>query len=48
VARREAERLQGEAEKALAEAQALKLHARLEALTVWQMKKVKQSRKGEI
>ena len=43
---REAERLQGEADAALAEAQALKLQARLEDLTVWQMKKVKQSRKG--
>jgi len=30
----------------LAEAQALKLQARLEDLTVWQMEKVKQSRKG--
>jgi hypothetical protein len=46
AARQEAQRLQGEAEKALAEAQALKLQARLEDLTVWQMKKVKQSRKG--
>jgi len=46
AARREAERLQGEAEKALAEAGALKLQARLEDLTVWQMEKVKQSRKG--
>jgi hypothetical protein len=46
AARREAERLQGQAEKALAEAQALKLQARLEDLTVWQMEKVKQSRKG--
>ena len=46
AARREAERLQGEAEKALAEAEALKLQARLEDLTVWQMEKVKQSRKG--
>jgi hypothetical protein len=46
VARREAERLQGEAEKALAEAEALKLQARLEDLTVWEMKKVKQSRKS--
>jgi len=44
--RQEAERLQGEAEKALAEAQALKLQARLEDLTVWQMEKIKQSRKG--
>ena len=46
AARQEAQRLQGEAEKVLAEAQALKLQARLEDLTVWQMKKVKQSRKG--
>ena len=46
AARLEAQRLQGEAEKALAEAEALKLQARLEDLTVWQMKKVKQSRKG--
>jgi hypothetical protein len=46
AARQEAERLQVEAEKALAEAQALKHQARLEDLTVWQMKKVKQSRKG--
>jgi hypothetical protein len=45
-ARREAERLQGKADAALAEAEALKLQARLEDLTVWQMKKVKQSRKG--
>ncbi len=46
AARREAERLQGKADAALAEAQALKLQARLEDLTVWEMKKVKQSRKG--
>jgi len=46
AARRVAERLQGEAEKALAEAQALKLQVRLEALIVWQMEKVKQSRKS--
>jgi hypothetical protein len=45
-ARREAERLQGEANLALAEAGGLKLQARLEDLTVWQMEKVKQSRKG--
>ncbi|MDD4162889.1 MAG: hypothetical protein PHW87_10485 [Methanothrix sp.] len=38
--------MQGEAEKALAEAEALKLQAWLEALTVWTMEKVKQSRKG--
>jgi hypothetical protein len=42
----EALRLQGEADAALVEAQALKLQARLEDLTVWQMEKVKQSRKG--
>ena len=46
TARREAERLQGDADVALAEAQALKLQARLEDLTVWQMKKVKWTRKG--
>jgi predicted acyl esterase len=46
AARKEAERLQGEAEAALAEAEALKLQARLEDLNVWQMEKVKQSRKG--
>ena len=46
AARREGQRLKGEAEKALAEAQALKLQARLEDLTVWEMKKVKQSRRG--
>jgi predicted acyl esterase len=46
AARREAERLQGEADAALAEAEALKLQARLEDLNVWQMEKVKQSRKG--
>ena len=40
------QRLQGEADAALAEAEALKLQARLEDLTVWQMEKVKQSRKG--
>ena len=45
-ARREAQKLQGEAEKVLAQAKALKLQARLEDLTVWEMKKVKQSRKG--
>jgi len=46
AARQEAERLQGEAKKALAEAQILKLQARLEDLTVWEIEKVKQSRKG--
>lgn len=46
AARQEAQGLQGEADAALAEAQDLKLQARLEDLTVWQMEKVKQSRKG--
>ena len=46
AARRVAKRLQGEANAALAEAEALKLQARLEDLNVWQMEKVKQSRKG--
>jgi hypothetical protein len=46
AARREGQRLQGEAEKALVEAESLKLQARLEDLTVWEMEKVKQSRKG--
>jgi hypothetical protein len=46
AARQEGLRLQGEADVALAEAGALKLQARLEDLTVWEMKKVKQSRKG--
>ena len=40
------EAAQGEADAALAEAEALKLQARLEDLNVWQMEKVKQSRKG--
>ena len=46
AARQEAQRLQGEADAALAEAEALKLQARLEDLHVWEMKMVKQSRKG--
>jgi hypothetical protein len=46
AAHQEAERLQGEADAALAEAEALKLQARLEDLTVWEMEKIKQSRKG--
>jgi len=45
-ARLEAQRLQGDAEKALVETETLKLQARLEDLTVWQMEKVKRSRKG--
>ena len=46
VARMMAQKLQGEADAALAEAQALKLQARLEDLNVWQMEKVKESKKG--
>ena len=46
AARREAKRLQGKSDLALAEAEALKLQARLEDLNVWAMEKVKQSRKG--
>ena len=42
----EAQRLQVEVESALAEAEALKLQARLEDLTVWKMEKVKKSKKG--
>jgi len=46
AARQEAQRLQGEADLALAEAEALKLQARVEDLTVWKMEKVKRTRKG--
>jgi hypothetical protein len=46
AARKKAQRLQGEAETALAEAEALKLQARLEDLNVWEMEKVKESKKG--
>jgi hypothetical protein len=46
AARREAHRLQGEAEAALAEAEDLKLQARLEDLTVCEVEKIKQTRKG--
>jgi hypothetical protein len=45
-ARQEAHRLQEEADKALAEAQSLKPQARLEDLHVWQMEKVKATKKG--
>ena len=48
AAHQEAQRLQGEADAALAEAEALKLQARLEDLTVWEMEKVKQSRKSSM
>jgi len=42
----EAQRLQEEANTALAEAEDLKLQARLEDLNVWQMKKAKTGKKG--
>jgi hypothetical protein len=41
-----AQRLQAEAESALAEAEALRIQARLEDLNVWEMEKVKESKKG--
>ena len=44
-ARQEAQRLQVEVESALSEAEALKLQARLEDLTVWKMEKSKKSKK---
>ena len=44
--RQEAQKLQGDAEAVLVQAEALKLQTRLEDLTVWEMEKVKQSRKG--
>jgi hypothetical protein len=46
AARQEAQRLQGEADAAQAQAEALKLQARLEDLNVWEMEKIKESRKG--
>jgi hypothetical protein len=44
--RQEAHRLQEEVDKALAAAQALKPQARLEDLHVWEMEKVKETKKG--
>lgn len=44
--RQEAQRLHEEADAALAEAENLKLQARLEDLNVWQMKKTKAGKKG--
>jgi hypothetical protein len=41
AARKKAERLQGKADSALTEAEALKLQARLEDLTVWERELVK-------
>lgn len=46
TALQEAGRLQEEANAALAEAEGLKLQARLEDLNVWQMKKAKAGKKG--
>jgi hypothetical protein len=46
AARKEAQRLQEEASSAMVQAEALKLQARLEDLTVWQMEKVKTTKKG--
>jgi hypothetical protein len=46
AAHKEAQKLQEEASSALAQAEALKLQARLEDLTVWEMEKAKQTRKG--
>jgi hypothetical protein len=46
AAHSDAQRLQGEADSALAEAEALKLQARLEDLIVWERELVKESKKG--
>ena len=46
AALQEAQRLQEEASSALAQAEALKLQTRLEDQTIWEMKKVKRTRKG--
>jgi len=45
-AHREAQRLQEKVHKTLTEAEALKLQAGLEDLTVWEMEKVKESKKA--
>lgn len=45
-ARREARRMEGRADELKAEAEALKETARLEDLTLWQMEKVKTTKKG--
>jgi hypothetical protein len=45
-ARQEGQRLQEEADKALAKSDALKLQARAEDLTVWEMEKTKSTKKG--
>jgi hypothetical protein len=46
AARKEAKRLQKKADQTLAEAKDLKQQARLEDLQVWEMEKVKESKKG--
>jgi predicted secreted Zn-dependent protease len=46
AARKKAQRLEADTDSALAEAETLKLQARLEDLTVREMEKVKESRKG--
>ncbi len=43
---KKARELQGEADKALAESEALKDQARLEDLHIWEMEKVKATKKG--
>ena len=45
-ARREARRMEGRADELKAEAEALKVAARLEDLHLWQMEKVKTTKKG--
>jgi len=46
AARKKAQRLQAEADSALAEAEALKVQARLEDLNMWERELVKESKKG--
>ena len=46
AARKEAKRLQKKADQTLADAKDLKQQARLEDLQVWEMEKVKESKKG--
>ena len=46
VAHKEAKRLQEKADQTLADAKDLKQQARLEDLHVWEMEKVKESKKG--
>jgi hypothetical protein len=46
AARKKAQSLHAEADSALVEAEALKVQARLDDLNVWEMEKVKESKKG--